>query len=157
KQPNAMRDFNNVDAQIGTGENYRATVDANHRFNDTTAVRLNLMWTDAGVTGRDEVHSNRLGVAASLGFGLGTNMSFVLNYKHQLHHRIPDDGIVIGAPTGTIKALPASEYGVDPKTFEQFTNDRDRPRADILTANYRYEIGPNFTFTSDTRFGSYGR
>ncbi len=157
KQPNAMSNFNSVDAQIGTGDNYRATADLNRRINDTTAVRLNLMRTSAGVTDRDEVHSDRWGLAASIGFGLGTRTSFVLNYLHQTDHRIPDYGIVIGAPTGSIVALPASEYGVDRKTFEQFTNDRDRTRADVLTASFRYEDGPNLIFTNDTRVGSYDR
>jgi catecholate siderophore receptor len=157
KQPLATRDFVNIDGQVGMGNNYRATADINHVINDTTAVRLNLMGTSAGVTRRNFVESKRYGVAASIGFGLGTPSSFVLSFIHQADHRVPDYGIVIGAPTGQVVALPATSYGLSPKVFEQFTNDRDNNRADILTANYRYEASPNLTFTSDTRFGSYGR
>ena len=157
KQPTTKHDFVDVDGQVGMGNNYRGTADLNHMFNDTTAFRLNLMGTSAGVTGRNFVHSNRYGVAAAAGFGLGTSSSFVLNYTHQQDDRIPDYGIVIGAPTGFINAKPASEYGLPSKIFEQFTNDRDRSRADILTGSYRLELNPNLTLTSDTRFGSYDR
>lgn len=157
KQPTTRRDFIEVDGQIGTGDNYRATLDANHIINDTTAVRLNLMGTSAGVTGRDTVKSNRYGVAAAVGFGLGTKTSFVVNFLHQNDDRIPDYGIVIGAPTGQISAKPATEYGLSQSVFEQFKTDRDKTRADILTGQFRYEANPHLTFTSDTRFGSYDR
>jgi catecholate siderophore receptor len=157
KQPNTRRDFTNVDGQVGTGQTYRATVDSNWRINDTTAVRINLMGTSAGVTGRNRVHSDRYGIAASAGFGLGTRTSFVVNVLHQQDNRKPDYGIVIGAPTGRIVALPATEYGLSPSIYEQYTNDRDRTRADVLTGAFRFEATPNLTFSSDTRFGSYDR
>ncbi|MGZ3275340.1 MAG: TonB-dependent receptor [Caulobacteraceae bacterium] len=157
KQPSTKRDLVNVDGQVGTGDAYRGTLDVNHALNDTVAFRLNLMGTSVGVTGRDVVRSNRYGVAAAAGFGLGTGSSFVLNYVHQQDDRIPDYGIVIGAPTGRINAKPASEYGLSSRIFEQFTSDRDRSRADILTGAYRLEINPNLTFTSDSRFGGYDR
>jgi catecholate siderophore receptor len=157
KQPNAARDFANVDGQVGTGHNYRATADINHRINDTTAFRLNLMGTSSGITDRNTIYSHRWGLAASIGFGLGTKTSLVVNYLHQTDHRIPDYGIQIGAPTGVIKALPATEYGLRRQVFEQFTNDRDRTRADILTASFRYEANETLTFTSDSRAGSYDR
>jgi catecholate siderophore receptor len=156
KQP-SMRDFANLDGQVGDGHTWRGTLDANHAIGDATAFRLNLMGTSAGVAGRDTVHSTRYGVAAAAGFGLGTRSSFVLNYLHQQDDRIPDYGIVIGAPSGRIDAKPASEYGLSPKIFQQFTSDRDRSRADVLTGNYRLQINDNLTFSSDTRFGSYDR
>ena len=157
KQPQTRRDFTAVDGQVGTGNNYRATVDSNYRINDTTAFRLNLMGTSAGVTDRDRTHSTRYGVAASVGFGLGTRTSFVLNFVHQNDNRKPDYGIIIGAPTGQIVALPATEYGLSRKIYEQYTSDRDDSRADILTGSFRFEATPNITFSSDSRFGSYDR
>lgn len=157
KQPTTRRDFLDLDGQVGTGNDYRGTLDANHMINDTTAVRLNLMGTSVGVTGRDFVNSKRYGVAASVGFGLGTKSQFVLNYVHQQDDRVPDYGIIIGAPSGRINAKPASEYGLDPKIFEQFNTDRDKSRADIITGSYKLEINPDLTFSSDSRFGSYDR
>lgn len=157
KQPSVSRDFTAVDGQVGTGQAYRATADINHRVNDTTAVRINLMGTIAGVTGRDRTHSSRYGIAASAGFGLGTRTSLVVNFLHQQDDRKPDYGIIIGSPTGQIVALPATEYGLSKKIYEQFTNDADRTRADVLTAGFRWEARPDLTVSSDTRFGSYDR
>ncbi len=157
KQPDATRSFVDVDGQVGTGRYYRATVDANQKINDTTAFRLNLMGTSAGVTGRNVVESDRWGVAATAGFGLGTSTTLIVNYLHQTDDRIPDYGIIIGNPTGTTKALPATEYGLSPHVFEQFLTDRDKTRADILTVRFRKDFGPNLSFTSDTRGGSYDR
>ena len=39
---------------------------------DTVAVRLNGMWQDSGVPGRDEVTQKGWGFAPSVGIGLGT-------------------------------------------------------------------------------------
>ena len=157
KQPNASREFTDLDGQVGTGANSRATADINHRVNDTTAVRINLMGTSAGVTERNGSHSSRYGVAAAVGLGLGTKLSFVLNVKHQNDYRKPDYGIIIGAPTGQIVALPATEYGLDRRIYEQFTTDRDVTRADVLTGSFHWDVSPDLSVTSDTRFGSYDR
>ena len=157
KQPLAGKDFLSVDGQVGSGDYYRATVDLNHAIDATTAVRINLMGTRAGVEGRDEVKSDRYGLAASIGFGLGTNKTLVINYLHQQDWRTPDYGIIIGAPTGVVRALPATEYGLDRDIFEQFSNDRDRTRADILSAHAQWDVSPGLTFTNDVRGGSYDR
>ncbi|MBE7218848.1 MAG: TonB-dependent receptor [Caulobacteraceae bacterium] len=157
KQPLAGKDFVAVDGTAGSGDFYRATVDLNHVLNETTALRINLMGTRSGVTDRDEVKSDRYGVAASIGFGLGTNTSLVVNYLHQQDWRVPDYGLVIGSPTGVVHAEPVSEYGVPQQTFEQFTNDRDRTRADILSAHAEWDVSPALTLTNDARGGSYDR
>ena len=157
KAPIATKSFVNVDGTVGNGDYYRATLDADQAINATTAVRLNLMANSTGVVDRDKVKSDRWGFAAAVGFGLGTDKSFTLNYLHQQDDRIPDYGVVIGAPTGVVNALPATEYGVPRNVFEQFTNDRDRTRADILTGRFQWNVSPNLTVSSDTRFGSYDR
>ena len=158
KQASTRRNFISADATVGTGDYYRVTADINHVINDTTALRLNVMGNSSGVTGRDRGgQSDRWGVAANLGFGLGTPHSFVLNYLHQQDRRIPDYGIIIGAPTGVVRALPATEYGLSPRIFEQFDGDKDRTRADILTGRLTWDFSPKLSLSSDTRLASYGR
>ncbi len=157
KQPVAGKTFLAVDGTAGSGDFYRATVDLNHALDDTTAVRINLMGTRSGVTDRDAVKSDRYGVAAAIGFGLGTNKTLVINYLHQQDWRVPDYGLVIGSPTGVVHAEPVSEYGVPRNTFEQFSNDRDRTRADILSAHAQWDVSPALTLTNYARGGSYDR
>ncbi len=157
KTATTARDFINVDGTVGNGDYYRGTVDINHKINDTTAVRLNVMGNSTGVVDRDRVGSDRWGVAAEVGFGLGTSRTFELNFLHQEDRRRPDYGLVIGSATGVVDALPVSEYGVPRQTYEQFTNDRDRTRADILTGRFHWDVSPDWQIQSDTRLGSYDR
>ena len=157
KTPTQLKDFVNVDGYVGNGEYYRGTVDANVAINATTAARFNFMGNSTGVVDRDRVKSDRYGVAAAIGFGLGANKTFTLNFLHQQDDRVPDYGLVIGSPTGVVNAYPVSEYGLPRSIFEQFNTDRDRTRADVLTGRFNWNVGPNLTLQSDTRLGSYDR
>ncbi len=152
-----LKDFESVDGYIGNGSYYRALADISHVINDTTAVRLNLMGNRTGVVGRDDVYSHRWGLAAAVGFGLGTRQTFTLNYVHQQDTRLPDYGIVIGQPTGSLIALPLTEYGLRSSTFDGYNTDIDRTTADIVTARYKGEVRPGVTVTSDSRVGIYSR
>ena len=152
-----LKDFVSVDAYGGQGRYYRGLADISHQINATTAVRLNLMGTSAGVDGRDLVYSHRWGVAAAVGFGLGTDTSFTLNLLHQQDHRIPDYGIVIGQPTGGLVALPLTEYGLNRSTFTGYDSDADRTQADVLTARFKKQLSPTLVVTSDSRVGVYSR
>ena len=156
-KPPVLKDFETVDGYVGNGDYYRGLVDVSHVIGDSAAVRLNLMGTRAGVVGRDVVYSHRWGLAAAVGFGLGTKTSFTLNYLHQQDSRIPDYGIVIGQPTGSLIALPLSEYGLKSSTFTGYNTDRDKTQADIVTARFKSEVRPWLTVTSDTRVGVYSR
>ncbi len=157
KSPTLAHDFVNVDGTVGNGDYYRGTVDLNHEIGPTTAVRLNVMANSTGVVDRDRVKSDRWGVAAAVGLGLGTNKTFTLNYLHQQDDRVPDYGLVIGSATGVVDAYPASEYGVPRNVFEQFDTDRDRTRADVLTGRFQWNVSPDLQVSSDTRLGSYDR
>ncbi|MBS0412367.1 MAG: TonB-dependent receptor plug domain-containing protein, partial [Proteobacteria bacterium] len=152
-----LKDFVDVDGYVGAGSYYRALADIGHVVNSTTAVRLNLMGTRAGEVGRDLVYSHRWGLAAAVGFGLGTRTSFTIKYLHQQDRRRPDYGIVIGQPTGSLVALPLSEYGLNPSTFTGYSTDLDKTQADIVTARFKSEVRPWLTVTSDTRVGVYSR
>ncbi|MGA0600745.1 TonB-dependent receptor [Caulobacter sp. KR2-114] len=152
-----LKDFADVDGYVGGGSYYRGLADISHVINDTTAVRLNLMGTRAGVVGRDDVYSHRWGLAAAAGFGLGTRTSFTINYVHQQDTRLPDYGIVIGQPTGSLVALPLTEYGLRASTFDGYDTDIDRTTADIVTARFKSQVRPWLTVTSDTRVGVYSR
>src|SRR5262245_45154230 len=49
----------------------RATADWNKTLTDSSAVRLNGLWQDSDVVGRDHVKNKRWGIAPSASFGLG--------------------------------------------------------------------------------------
>jgi catecholate siderophore receptor len=153
----ALRNFASVDGYVGSGDFYRGLIDINRQVGATSAVRVNLMGTRAGVRGRDLVYSHRWGAAVTAGFGLGTNRTFTVTYLHQEDRRRPDYGIVVGQRSGQTLALPLSELGLDRSTFTGYETDRDTTRADILTARFRAAVNPWLTLTSDSRVGAYYR
>jgi catecholate siderophore receptor len=76
-QLQAQRD---VSFGIGTAEYKRGTLDVNQPIGvEGAAFRLNAMWTDADVAGRDAVTNERYGIAPSLSFGLGSATRFNVN------------------------------------------------------------------------------
>src|SRR5690606_37217300 len=51
----------------------RASADVNYVAADHTAIRLNMLFEDSGIPGRDVAKKETWGVAPSVGFGLGTD------------------------------------------------------------------------------------
>ncbi len=154
-----LSDFTSLDGYLGNGAYKRALADVNHQLSETSAVRLNLMWSDNKVVDRDLIHNKKWGASVAAGFGLGTNTQFNLNYVHQHWKGRPDYGIIIVYRPGEVIGMPAPEYdvGVERSTFTGYVNDLDRGDADILTARFTHAVNDKVTITSDTRYGIYSR
>lgn len=84
---------------LGTADYKRATVDGNITLGETAALRLNALYHDADVAGRDEVYNNRWGVAPSIAFGLGTRTPITLSHYHLQSDNLPDTGVPYDNPT----------------------------------------------------------
>lgn len=141
----------------GMGPFARVTVDANQQLTETVAVRLNGMYTYDSVVDRDEVDSKRWGIAPSIAFGLGTDMTFTLSYLHQHDNRTPDFGVpVVVRPGGTV-GKPVTEHGVDRSTWYGTDTDTDVTNVDVLTAQFSYNATDWLTLNNDTRLGFYDR
>ncbi len=102
----------------GSGPTARGTFDINRRIDETTAIRLNGMVHRQDVQDRDRVKSDRAGFAASLGFGLGTDTTWHLNYLYQHSERTPDYGVptVRRPATATPGRSPSSASTARPPT-----------------------------------------
>src|SRR3546814_13405299 len=80
-----LEDYNSSSVALGTDNDSRVSVDMNKAVPGTmnTAVRLNVLYHDQDMPGRDEVSNQRIGIAPSVGFGLGTDRkSTRLNSSH---------------------------------------------------------------------------
>ncbi|HWV55628.1 TonB-dependent receptor, partial [Pseudorhodoplanes sp.] len=134
--------FVDVEGLVGTGPYGRSVVDINQQIGQTSAMRIVGMVHDQDIVGRDNLFSDRWGVLASLGLGLGTKTTLTLNYLHQSGHRRPDMGTPIvqhtlnGSPIG--KPLP--EYGVPRELFYGVQTDNDRTSVDMFTARFKSEV-----------------
>jgi catecholate siderophore receptor len=141
----------------GNGNHVRGTADLNYQLSDTSAVRLNLMYTDTGVVGRDLTHSTRFGIAPTISFGLGTDTNFTAGFVHQQTAGRPDYGIVVASPPDSRRALPATEFGVPRSNYIGLAADYDKNTADIFTTKLSHVAADWLTLENDTRAAFYAR
>lgn len=150
-----LEDFTNVTLSAGMGPLGRATADTNYKVTDTIAVRLNAMLYDQNVVDRDAVDTRRWGIAPSVGFGLGTDMTFTLGYVHMDWERTPDYGVpLIGSNR---RQRPVTEFGVNRNNFYGLDDDADNGNIDQLTGRFSYTGFSGVKIYNDTRVGFYER
>lgn len=146
---------------FGTADFKRATLDVNQPLKDlgldTGAVRLNALWHDAGVPGRDVLEEKRWAVNPSLAFGLGTPTRLVLDYQHMEQDNIPSYGIP-WVPAGNTNAILAryvnqappvdfsNFYGIEGYDFEDIRND-------IVTALLEHDFSDSLRLRNLSRYG----
>ena len=112
KLPQAQ-DFESLAASFGNANYKRVTVDLNHRIGDHAALRIEGLWHDQDVAGRDSIWQKRWGFAPSVTLGLGTPTRLTASYYYLENHELPDSGLpylytIANAPgTGEIHTRPA--------------------------------------------------
>lgn len=149
------------DASFGVGsEDYqRFTLDVNQLVTKSpvpgTAVRLNGMWNDAGVAGRDVVNNERWGLAPSVAFGLGTPSRATLSYFHLEQDNIPDYGIPwVPTNSGPLRAYGNKPAPVDYDNFYGLkSKDFETTRTDIPTLLLEQDFGEQFSLRNLSRYG----
>ncbi|MGC4028092.1 MAG: TonB-dependent receptor [Steroidobacteraceae bacterium] len=146
---------------LGSADYKRATIDGNLPLGETTALRLNALYHDADVAGRDEVYNKRWGVAPSIAFGLGTDTPITLSHYHLQSHNLPDTGIPYDNPTYRARADVTRVLGtgrgtavdVDYSNFYGLV-DRDfyRDHADITTLRAEHRFSDALTLRNTARY-----
>ena len=92
KQARQGETFHEISETLGSADHTRLTYDGNVDFGDGWAGRLNLMWQDSGVAGRDVLQDDRKGIAASVSKSFGTSL-LSLNLYHSKTDATPDLGV----------------------------------------------------------------
>ena len=143
-------------AGYSTAKNARLTSDINKKINETTGLRLNVMKQQGEVAGRDDVEIDRTGMAASLGFGIGTATRTTINYEKTLQNDIPDGGIpTIGLSTFYSEPLARNSINpekVDTSNFYGSTGDFEDAESDTFTVKFEQDLSDKTTFTNTTRY-----
>jgi catecholate siderophore receptor len=147
---------------VGNAGYERGTLDLNQPIGEVdsgAALRLNVMWTDAGVPGRDVVEHSSWGVAPSLAFGLGTPTQVTLKYQHLTQDNVPDYGLPWGTnypgyETGAFQADPPIDqsnfYGLRDYDYEDI-------RSDVATVDLSHRFDAPFTLRNTTRYSDTDR
>lgn len=150
-------DTGNVTGSFGNAAYKRVTADLNLRLADHVAFRIEGLWHDQDVAGRDDVYQKRWGVAPSITLGLGTPTRLTLAFYHLTSNELPDSGLpykyvcsatVCNAPTagnvlsqpalGTFTLLNGQTGTVARSTFYGLT-DRDFRHTNTNQATIRVE------------------
>ncbi len=152
-----LEDHMSAEAYAGNGSYFRGYADLNKVIGDTTAVRLNVMGNSTGVVDRDVVKSKRWGIAPSIGFGLGTDTSFTIDYLHQYNDNIPGLRPASLRQSGDAHRHSGQRERHPALQFLGYNTDKDRGTADIVTARLNHQATPWLTITNDTRVGIYSR
>jgi catecholate siderophore receptor len=136
-----------ANAGIGTDNYYRATVDANIRASDFIAFRLNAMFHENDVPGRDVEDYTRWGVAPSITFGIDSPTRLTLQYLHQYDKNIPQ----YGAPY--VNALGGLLPGASASAYYGYSNvDTQETTVDQLTAIFDHEFSDTVSIRNLTRY-----
>jgi catecholate siderophore receptor len=133
-------------AEYGTNNLYRATADVDTPIAPGMAARLNLMRESSDVAERDLVHNGRWGVAPAIGFGLGGRDTFTLAYLHQQENDLPD----VGVPFVDGRLPPVPRHA-----FYGLASDRATADDDIATARYVHSFSDDLTLADTLRYANY--
>jgi catecholate siderophore receptor len=155
KQAN-LREALSGSVSAGTDGQQRATADWNTRLGATSALRLNAMWQDSDVAGRDRVNNSRWGIAPSLGFGLGTDTRVFLNLLYVKQDNVPDGFVpTIGLPSWLPQ--PGLEqlagHPVDPQNYYGNPLDHDDVTSQMATLRFEHDFSDTLKLTNTLRWG----
>ncbi|MBP8256113.1 MAG: TonB-dependent siderophore receptor [Opitutaceae bacterium] len=154
-----MDEFKRAQVSYGSGELRRVTTDINtplsDRFAEGAAFRLNLLYQEAGVAGRDWAEQNRWGLAPSLALGLGTGTSVDVGYQFVEQDNLPDYGLPTAAFPGLKHATPAQ--GVSQRNFYGLKADFEDVEQESATLRVSHAINERVKLSNQSRWAKTSR
>src|SRR6266850_140408 len=146
----ADRNFYNAESTLGTDATRRITIDANQVVTPTLSMRVDGMFQNADVAGRDYVFDDRWGGLVAAKWTPSDNVKITANYIHTDLDALPDFGVPYNRPA----LAPWTDTGVSRNTFYGFVNrDFQKTKQDIATINGEFQINDNVTVSNKLREG----
>lgn len=147
----------------GAADEKRLTLDVNHGLSsrhtgdwrDGAAVRLNALWDEGGVPGRDIAHNKNQAIAPSVAFGLGSPTRVSLAALVERQDNTPDYGIPAAAWQGSLLA-PTVVQALQPVKSTNFYGspdyDFDKVQEENYTARVEHDLGKRLVVRNQTRY-----
>ncbi|MCG6120243.1 MAG: TonB-dependent receptor, partial [Blastomonas sp.] len=136
-----------VQAGIGTDNYYRATVDINQRLSDLIAVRLNAVYHENDVPGRDVEFFERWGIAPAITIGIDSPTNLTLQFEHLDDKAMPQYGLRYYANLGGF----LDDF--DREGYYGFANlDQQNAKTTALQAIFSHELSDGMTVRNLTRY-----
>jgi catecholate siderophore receptor len=134
--------------EYGTDPLFRSTIDVNQRVG-SVAVRMNGMYEDGGLMGRDVAELDAYGLAPSIAFGLGTETRAIFSYERLERNDLPDWGV----PGAMVKGLDRYDPAAGRASRDNFyglRSDFDDIVGDRVLARFEHDLSDNFTISNQT-------
>ncbi len=151
-----LTDFVNVGAAVGTDDYYRATIDGNWRFSETTAFRLNLLATQGDVPNRNAVDFEKYGLAMAFATGLGTDTTATLSYYRLRGDSMPDYGIPLDRKLDNNWAIQTTDSRILNVPYDTFyglkARDYLRNEVDSVTLKLEHRFSDTLAIRNVTRY-----
>jgi catecholate siderophore receptor len=142
------QNFYNADSTFATDNTKRVTLDVNQVINPTLAVRIDGMWQNADVAGRDYTTDERNGIGAAVKWTPTNDFKVTANFVHTELWGLPDFGV----PYDTVAGGPVTSFGVSRNTYYGFLNrDFQDDQQDIGTVNGEYRVNDFVTLSNKVR------
>ena len=142
--------FTNIETQLASDQTKRVTIDVNRAINPVLDVRLNGLFQDAGVAGRNFVTDDRNGIAGAITFKPIDDFVLTADYAHSYLSGLPDFGVPYDPQTNR----PYTEGVVPRNTYYGFVyRDFTKTTQNIGTLNAEYQVNPALTLDSKFRQG----
>ncbi len=154
----SLEDSTRTALSLGTESYKRVALDLNRNIDalENTAARLNILYHDQDVPGRDVVSNKRWGIAPSISFGVDTDSKLTLSLFHMEQDNIPDYGIP-WVPAAN-EALADYADQAPPVDFNNWYGLKSRDFEEIKTSMATVQFDRTLTETSSlqniTRWGS---
>jgi catecholate siderophore receptor len=152
-----------VNAGFGTAEQARLSADFNWSAPATatggwltrSAARLNALWQDSGIPGRDVVENETRAVAPSVAMGLGTPTRVMLGAQFVRQDNLPDYGIP-GAAWDEEPLTPTTVRATAPVHQSNYYGsaafDYDNGSQDTYTVRAEHDVNRSLTTRNQTRY-----
>ncbi|ACF02465.1 TonB-dependent siderophore receptor [Rhodopseudomonas palustris TIE-1] len=148
KQATTEGNFTKAETTFGSDATKRVTVDVNQVLSPTLAVRVDGLYQDARVAGRNYVTDDRWGTLAAVKWTPTDAIKVTANYVHTDLDGLPDFGV----PYNTALRRPSTDVNVPRETYYGFVNrDFQKAKQDFGTVTGEFAITPDLTLTNRSR------
>jgi catecholate siderophore receptor len=146
-------------SRLSADVNWGRPMDHPGSWGSRSAFRLNMLWQDSRVPGRDEVTLESRAVAPSLALGVGTSTRVMLGAQIMRQDNLPDYGIPGAAWEQPLTAASAlAPQPVDQSNYYGSTGyDYDKGRQNSYTARIEHDVNRNLTLRNQARYNKTDR
>jgi catecholate siderophore receptor len=139
----------------------RVSLDMNQPFSADAAGRINVLWEEGGVVGRDVAQRDTWAVAPSIAIGLGGDSRFVVALQHVEQRNTPDWGVPAALISGMSAYDPTLVSGVSHDSlrdvFYGLNTDFDDVDSSVALLRFERTLSETFDFSSQVRWSDTSR